>query len=110
MGSAIARNRFRTLVAQRRQIESQGQISAVPSPPPSPSYRPQLPERGGSVLHPAAQGMEEGAQLAVGGPDAPAGLPKGYYVQPTIFASVKPGMTIAREESFGPVLGAALRG
>ncbi len=54
--------------------------------------------------------MEEGAQLAVGGPDAPAGLPKGYYVQPTIFASVKPGMTIAREESFGPVLGAALRG
>ncbi|MFL5274962.1 MAG: aldehyde dehydrogenase family protein [Myxococcales bacterium] len=49
-------------------------------------------------------GIDEGAQLATGGPDAPAGLSKGYYVQPTIFAGVKPSMTIAREEIFGPVL------
>jgi acyl-CoA reductase-like NAD-dependent aldehyde dehydrogenase len=49
-------------------------------------------------------GIEEGARLALGGPDAPEGLPKGYYVKPTIFAEVKPGMTIAREEIFGPVL------
>ena len=49
-------------------------------------------------------GIEEGARLALGGPEAPEGLPKGYYVKPTIFAEVKPAMTIAREEIFGPVL------
>jgi acyl-CoA reductase-like NAD-dependent aldehyde dehydrogenase len=50
------------------------------------------------------KGIEEGARLATGGPDAPAGLERGYYVQPTIFAGVTPDMTIAREEIFGPVL------
>jgi aldehyde dehydrogenase (NAD+) len=28
----------------------------------------------------------------------------GYYVRPTVFSDVKPGMTIAQEEIFGPVL------
>jgi acyl-CoA reductase-like NAD-dependent aldehyde dehydrogenase len=49
------------------------------------------------------KGMEE-AELLCGGPDAPAGLDKGYYVQPTIFGRVKPDATIAQEEIFGPVL------
>jgi aldehyde dehydrogenase (NAD+) len=49
-------------------------------------------------------GIEEGAKLITGGPDAPAGLDKGFYVQQTIFSEVTPGMTIAREEIFGPVL------
>ena len=39
-----------------------------------------------------------------GGPDAPAGLTKGYYVQPTVFGRVRPGSTIEQEEIFGPVL------
>jgi acyl-CoA reductase-like NAD-dependent aldehyde dehydrogenase len=50
------------------------------------------------------KGMQEGAQLVVGGPDAPEGLPRGYYVKPTIFAGVRPEMSIAQEEIFGPVL------
>ncbi len=50
------------------------------------------------------KGIEEGATLVTGGPDAPEGLPTGYYVRPTVFANVKPEMTIAREEIFGPVL------
>ncbi|HJV79940.1 aldehyde dehydrogenase family protein [Noviherbaspirillum sp.] len=50
------------------------------------------------------KGMEEGAELLCGGPDAPEGLPKGYYVKPTIFGRVKPDSTIAQEEIFGPVL------
>ena len=29
---------------------------------------------------------------------------KGYFVRPTVFADVKPGMTIEREEIFGPVM------
>ena len=50
------------------------------------------------------KGIAEGAKLVAGGPEAPEGLPKGYYVKPTVFAEVKPGMTIAQEEIFGPVL------
>ncbi len=50
------------------------------------------------------KGIEEGAELLAGGPDAPAGLDKGYYVKPTVFGRVKPGSTIAQEEIFGPVL------
>jgi acyl-CoA reductase-like NAD-dependent aldehyde dehydrogenase len=50
------------------------------------------------------KGIEEGAELLAGGPDAPAGLDKGYYVKPTVFGKVKPGSTIAQEEIFGPVL------
>ena len=50
------------------------------------------------------KGIEEGAQLVVGGTGRPEGLDKGYYVQPTIFSHVTTDMTIAREEIFGPVL------
>ncbi len=50
------------------------------------------------------KGIEEGATLVTGGPGKPAGLEKGYYVKPTIFADVNNDMTVAREEIFGPVL------
>jgi aldehyde dehydrogenase (NAD+) len=50
------------------------------------------------------QGLSEGARLAVGGPQPPAGLDHGYFVLPTVFADVLPDMTIAQEEIFGPVL------
>ncbi|SET12124.1 aldehyde dehydrogenase family protein [Paenibacillus sp. NFR01] len=49
-------------------------------------------------------GLEEGAELIGGGEGHPEGLEGGYYVKPTVFAGVKPEMTIAREEIFGPVL------
>ncbi|MDP2086231.1 MAG: aldehyde dehydrogenase family protein [Gemmobacter sp.] len=51
-----------------------------------------------------AKGIEEGARLVAGGLGLPDGMNKGYYVRPTVFADVKPGMTIEREEIFGPVL------
>jgi aldehyde dehydrogenase (NAD+) len=50
------------------------------------------------------KGVDEGATVVVGGPGRPAGLDKGYYVKPTVFAHVTNDMTIAREEIFGPVL------
>lgn len=50
------------------------------------------------------RGLAEGAELLIGGPEAPAGLNTGYFVKPTVFGRVSPGMTIAREEIFGPVL------
>ncbi len=51
-----------------------------------------------------AVGQEEGARVVVGGNGRPAGLEKGWYVQPTVFANVDNGMRIAQEEIFGPVL------
>jgi aldehyde dehydrogenase (NAD+) len=55
------------------------------------------------VLDYVAKGKEEGARLVSGG-GIPGNLERGYYVQPTLFADVDPGSTIAREEIFGPVL------
>jgi aldehyde dehydrogenase (NAD+) len=49
-------------------------------------------------------GLSEGARLVAGGAEPPEHLDKGYYVRPTVFADVDPGMTIAQEEIFGPVL------
>ncbi len=55
-----------------------------------------------------AKGVEEGAVPVVGGPGAalPPGLEEGNFLPPTIFDAVTPGMTLAREEIFGPVLSA----
>ena len=50
------------------------------------------------------KGQEEGAKLIAGGADAPEGLESGFFVRPTVFSEVKPDMTIAQEEIFGPVL------
>jgi acyl-CoA reductase-like NAD-dependent aldehyde dehydrogenase len=50
------------------------------------------------------QGVAEGATVVAGGPDAPDGLKRGFYVRPTVFSRVRPDMVIAREEIFGPVL------
>ena len=49
-------------------------------------------------------GIAQGAALALGGPERPRGLSRGFYVQPTIFTNVDNAMTIAQEEIFGPVL------
>jgi aldehyde dehydrogenase (NAD+) len=50
------------------------------------------------------KGIEEGAEVLVGGEGHPAGLDAGYYVKPTVFVNVKNDMAIAQEEIFGPVL------
>jgi aldehyde dehydrogenase (NAD+) len=48
------------------------------------------------------QGVAEGARLVAGGAEPPRET--GWFVSPTVFADVTPGMTIAQEEIFGPVL------
>lgn len=47
--------------------------------------------------------VPEGARLVTGGERLGGELAGGYFVQPTVFSNVTPGMTIAREEIFGPV-------
>ena len=51
-----------------------------------------------------AVGIEEGANLLVGGTGKPMGFETGWYVKPTIFSDVSSEMRIAKEEIFGPVL------
>lgn len=55
------------------------------------------------VLAYIASAHQEGASLVCGG-KTPPDLPRGYFVEPTVFAGVNTRMRIAREEIFGPVL------
>jgi len=48
--------------------------------------------------------IDEGATLEAGGPDLPANLNRGFYIQPTLLSGVTPNMRIAKEEVFGPVV------
>jgi aldehyde dehydrogenase (NAD+) len=48
-------------------------------------------------------GIAQGARLVTGG-GRPPHLPRGYYIEPTLFADVANHMTVAQEEIFGPVL------
>jgi aldehyde dehydrogenase (NAD+) len=50
-----------------------------------------------------ASGCSEGAKVLTGG-GRPARLPRGWYVEPTVFGDVANDMRIAREEIFGPVV------
>ena len=47
--------------------------------------------------------IDQGAVLETGGPDLPANVNRGYYIQPTVFSGVTADMRIAQEEIFGPV-------
>ncbi|BBZ05640.1 putative aldehyde dehydrogenase [Mycolicibacterium chitae] len=47
-------------------------------------------------------GVDEGAKILTGG-GRPAGLDRGWFVQPTVFGSADNSMRICQEEIFGPV-------
>lgn len=71
---------------------------------PDSDFGPLAAERQRDVVERfIAAGIAEGAKVALGG-GRPAGLPKGWYVEPTIFVDVDNKMEIAQEEIFGPVL------
>ncbi len=58
-----------------------------------------------SVLKWIEKGIEEGAELVLDGRDIKVeGYENGFYIGPTIFDHVKPGMTVGDREIFGPVL------
>ena len=58
-----------------------------------------------TVLHYLEIGRKETGEPLCGGNRLTAGsYAKGYFVEPTVFAGVQEGHTIAREEIFGPVL------
>lgn len=101
----------RILVPRDRQEEVVERIKAVME-----SLKIGDPREADTVLGPLAAerqrervenyieiGKQEGARLVTGG-GRPKGLTEGWYVEPTLFADVKPEMRIAQEEIFGPVL------
>jgi len=55
------------------------------------------------VLGHIERGKADGARCLVGG-GRPAHLPKGFFVEPTLFVDVDPDSALAQEEIFGPVL------
>jgi aldehyde dehydrogenase (NAD+) len=55
------------------------------------------------ILQMIRRGVEEGATLAAGGSAAPD-MPRGYFIQPTLFTDVTNDMSIAQQEIFGPVM------
>ena len=58
-----------------------------------------------SVLGYIEKGRSEGARLLIGGNRVTEGdYAKGAYVAPTVFTDCNDGMTIVREEIFGPVM------
>ena len=57
------------------------------------------------ILEMIEKGIKEGATLALDGRDLVIpGCEKGYFVGPTVFTDVKPGMDIHNTEIFGPVV------
>lgn len=50
------------------------------------------------------RGAADGARVVVGGRGTPAGLDRGWFVKPTLFADLDNSAAVAREEIFGPIL------
>lgn len=99
VGSAYERVREGLLAAARSVVLGDGARAGVTMGPViSAAHRDK-------VLAYIDKGVAEGATLLMDGRGAKVeGYPGGYWVGPTIFDDVKPGMTIATEEIFGPVL------
>ena len=51
-----------------------------------------------------AGAVADGARVIAGGPGAPEGLERGFFVRPTVLGDVTTTMTVSRDEVFGPVL------
>ncbi|MFC0531646.1 aldehyde dehydrogenase family protein [Phytohabitans kaempferiae] len=101
----------RLVVPRDRLAEAESAVleAAAPYVPGDPlSPRTKLgplisAEQRARVRQHIAAGIAEGADLLVGGveTDLP---PAGFYLPATVFSAVRPQMTIAQEEIFGPVL------
>ncbi|GLW57705.1 aldehyde dehydrogenase family protein [Kitasatospora phosalacinea] len=101
------------LLVHREQYEQALAIAAattpkyVPGDPSDPATRvgPLVSARQRErVQEYLAGAVADGARLVAGGPGAPEGLDRGYYVRPTVLADLAPDARAVREEIFGPVL------
>ena len=82
-----------------------GAMRVGPGTDPAADIGPVVNEQRLEACLAAVQGARRaGAKVICGGERATAGLPDGYYVQPTVLADVGWDSEIAQEEVFGPVL------
>lgn len=101
----------RVLVPERRHGELVARLEAMISSMPVGDPRDEKTQIGPMVTEAQLRrvqgyieaGREQGATLITGG-GRPESIEKGWFVEPTLFADVRPDMLIAREEIFGPVL------
>lgn len=99
----VERSVYDETVAKAAEIANA--IAVAPAMQPGNHIGPVVNKRQWDQIQGYIQkGIAEGARLVAGGLGLPEGMNKGYFVRPTIFADVQPGMTIEREEIFGPVL------
>lgn len=85
-----------------RVIERTGAIKLGDPTQPDTEMGPvATPQQHRKIIDMIDQAVAEGARVVCGGGPGEAG---GLFVQPTVLVDVRPDMTIAREEVFGPVL------
>ncbi|WP_299207179.1 betaine-aldehyde dehydrogenase [uncultured Tateyamaria sp.] len=85
-----------------RLSERLGQAVIGDPQDPATSFGPMVSERQMEIVQGyIAKGQDEGARLVCGGNRLQR---DGFFLEPTVFADVTDGMTIAREEIFGPVM------
>ncbi|GGX50484.1 NAD/NADP-dependent betaine aldehyde dehydrogenase [Tateyamaria omphalii] len=85
-----------------RLSERLGQAVIGDPQDPETSFGPLVSERQMEIVQSyIAKGLDEGARLVTGGKRLER---DGFFLEPTVFADVTDGMTIAREEIFGPVM------
>lgn len=98
----VVSNRIRDDVLEHLVKKSEAMV--VGRPNSNPDMGPLISaEQHQRVLSYITKGSADGATLACGG-KRPDNLPKGYFIEPTIFTEVKNSTPIAQEEIFGPVL------
>lgn len=86
-----------------RYLELIGQVKVGPASDPVSEMGPLInAEARDRVLSLVDRAVQDGARLIHGG-GRPAGLDRGYFVEPTVLADVDNSTTIAQEEVFGPV-------
>jgi len=105
----VCSNKTRIVVSRRREGELLDRLSAMIAA--MPVGDPHDPDTEIGPLVSARQrervegyiesGRAEGAKAVVGG-GRPAGLDRGWFVEPTVFAAVEPGMRIALKRSSAP--------
>lgn len=102
VGDAVADRLIEDLTAEIKTMQVGPGLNKNPEPHMGPLV---TREHADKVLGYIDQGVKEGAVLVVDGRGfAPVGAENGYFVGPTLFDHVKPGMRIYEEEIFGPVL------
>lgn len=99
----VERSAYEAAVDRAKSVAEE--IAVGPSDQPGGHIGPLVSERQFARVQELIEtGIREGATLVAGGPGRPSGFNRGFFVKPTVFADVRPDMTIAKEEIFGPVL------